>query len=174
MRIKCVPLTVKQKEQLLSLGFKEEEINNQTLIDVTLWKQALSGNVKALNTIRELLSEQEDTINESIEDITEEVKIEEKHLLKQLKGLPKDIKKINAELIHNVAFQSVQLRKLADNISKYGVKEKYKNGANQYGYKDRAEVKTYNIMIKNYQSCMKQLNDLLLGKPTESNSFDEF
>ena len=31
------------------------------------------------------------------------------------------------------------------------------------GYKDRTEVKTYNNMFKNYQSAMKQLNELLLA-----------
>ena len=59
---------------------------------------------------------------------------------------------------------------------KNGVKEKYKNGANQWGYKDRSEVKTYNNMIKSYQSCMKQLNDLMLANNVgvENDGFDEF
>ena len=56
------------------------------------------------------------------------------------------------------------------------VKEKYKNGANQWGYKDRAEVKTYNNMIKSYQSCMKQINDLIINTygTGEFDEFDEF
>ena len=43
------------------------------------------------------------------------------------------------------------------------------------GYKDRAEVKTYNNMFKNYQSAMKQLNDLLIQSGTSYNDdFDNF
>ena len=52
-----------------------------------------------------------------------------------------------------------------------GIKEEYKNGANQFGYKDSVEVKTYNAMIKNYMAVIKQLNDLL---PNQNNLKDEF
>lgn len=175
MAIKSIPLTAKQREQLLALGFKEEEINNQTLIDITLWKQALNGNVNALNTIRSMLDEQEEEI-EPIEDISKEVEKEEKKILKTLNSLTDTQKKINAELIHNVAFQSVTLRHLSNDIAKNGVKEKYKNGANQWGWKDRTEVKTYNNMIKSYQACMKQINDLLndFGYNNEDDDFDNF
>ena len=72
-------------------------------------------------------------------------------------------KEINKEFIHSIAFLSVNLKNLSQDIAKNGIKEKYKNGVNQYGYKDRTEVKTYNAMFKNYQSAMKQLNDLILS-----------
>lgn len=43
------------------------------------------------------------------------------------------------------------------------------------GYKDRAEVKTYNNMFKNYQSAMKQLNDLMMQQGTNyDDEFDKF
>lgn len=43
------------------------------------------------------------------------------------------------------------------------------------GYKDRAEVKTYNNMFKNYQSAMKQLNDLITNNGTAyDDDFDKF
>lgn len=43
------------------------------------------------------------------------------------------------------------------------------------GYKDRTEVKTYNNMFKNYQSAMKQLNDLLTQQGTSyDDEFDKF
>lgn len=159
-KLQNLPLTEKQKSQLVALGFKEEEIDNQTLIDVTLYKQALSGNVTALNTIKKMLESKDDEPDIEAEDITKEVEKEEKDLLASLSGLSATQLKINSELIHNCAFLSVQLRHLSEDIAKNGVKEKYKNGANQWGYKDRTEVRTYNNMIKAYQSCMKQLNDL--------------
>lgn len=174
--IKKIPLTENQKEKLLALGFEEEEINNETLIDITLWKQALSGNVSALNTVKNMLEDKSTADDDVHFDITKEVKAEEKKIIKNLAGIGKTQLELNKELIHNVAFQSVTLRHLANDIAKNGVKEKYKNGANQWGYKDRSEVKTYNNMIKSYQSCMKQLNDLMLANNVgvENDGFDEF
>lgn len=175
-KIKELPLTAKQKEQLLNLGFTEEQLNAQTLIDVSLYKQALDGNVTALNAIKKMLDSRDEEPEENTFDISDKVKKEEKKLIKSLARLPKDVIKSNAELIHETAFQSVLLRQLSEDISKNGVKEKYKNGANQWGWKDRAEVKTYNNMIKSYQVCMKQINDLLTshGYGSEYDEFDEF
>lgn len=174
--LKELPLTAKQKEQLIALGFNEEDIDNSTLIDVTLYKQALGGNVKALTEVKKMLEAKKEEPEGNVKDITNEVKKEEKKLLKSLDKLPKELIDANKELIHNVAFQSVELRYLTEDIAKNGVKEKYMNGANQWGWKDRAEVKTYNAMIKSYQSCMKQINDLLIanGYGDINDEFDEF
>ena len=68
----------------------------------------------------------------------------------------------------------MQLRHLSNYIAIHGVKEKYKNGNNQWGWKDRTEVKTYNNMMKSYQSCMKQLNDLMANNYVGTNSLEEF
>lgn len=160
-KIKTLPLTQTQKEQLIALGFEESEIDNQTLIDVTLYRQALSGNVTALSAIKKMFESKDEEPEMKSVDITKEVEKEEKTLISSLSGLSAAQLKINSELIHNCAFLSVQLRHLSEDIAKNGVKEKYKNGANQWGYKDRTEVRTYNNMIKAYQSCMKQLNDLV-------------
>lgn len=170
--IKDIPLTEKQKEQLIALGFKESEITSETLLDVALYKKALQGNIAAQNMLKAEHGG-EDTDDEGAVDITYEVKQEEEKLLSTLATLSDVQKSINSELIHNVAFQSVTLRHLADDIAKNGVKEKYKNGANQWGWKDRTEVKTYNNMIKSYQACMKQINDLVNNNGLD-NAYDEF
>lgn len=167
-----IKLTEKQKEQLRQLGFKDEEMTPETLVNIKLYEQALHGNVSAINSIKTTFTNDDD-VKEDIEDLTEEVKKEEKKIIKQLEGLSKEILNINQELIHNVAFQSVQLRHLSNYIAIHGVKEKYKNGNNQWGYKDRTEVKTYNNMMKSYQSCMKQLNDLLANNYVSSSSFED-
>lgn len=174
--LKELPLNQKQKEQLIALGFKEEEIDNSTLIDITLFKQALNGNVKALTECKKLLESKNESIDEKPIDITKEVKKKEKQLLKVLKSLPEELLNTNKDLIHNIAFQSVELKYLTEDIARNGVKEKYMNGANQWGWKDRAEVKTYNAMIKSYQSCMKQINDILIanGYGDMEDEFDEF
>lgn len=168
-----ITLTDKQKEQLRQLGFKEEEMTPDTLVNIKLYQQALNGNVSAANSIKSILNNNETDTNEAVEDLTKEVEIEEQKIKKLLDGLSQEILNINQELIHNVAFQSVQLRHLSDYIAKHGVKEKYKNGNNQWGYKDRTEVKTYNNMMKSFQSCMKQLNDLLANNYIGSGSFDD-
>lgn len=167
-----IALTEKQKEQLKQLGFKEEEITPETLVNIKLYEQALHGNVSAINSFKATITN-EDDIPDEIEDLSKEILEEEKKIKEQLKGLSKEVLSINQELIHNVAFQSVQLRHLSNYIATHGVKEKYKNGNNQWGYKDRTEVKTYNNMMKSYQSCMKQLNDLLMNNCLSNTSFED-
>jgi len=78
-------------------------------------------------------------------------------------------------LIEKAAFMHVTLEELQDYINKHGVKEKYKNGANQSGYKDSVEAKTYANMIKNYTSIIKQLNEMLPnGVDPKDDGFDKF
>lgn len=167
-----ITLTEKQKDQLRQLGFKDEEMTPETLVNIKLYEQALHGNVTAINSIKNTFTNDEEE-KEDVEDLTKEVEKEEQKIVKQLEGLSKELLKINQELIHNVAFQSVQLRHLSNYIAIHGVKEKYKNGNNQWGWKDRTEVKTYNNMMKSYQSCMKQLNDLLLNNYITPTGFED-
>ena len=175
-----VPASI--QNNLLKLGISENEINAETAINVSLYLQALKGNVSAINALKKQFEEEENIIKEKkAKDITILVKKEEKKIRKNLSSLSEEQKKINADLIHNIAFLSVTLRELTEDIAKNGVKEQYKNGANQWGFKDRTEVKTYNNMFKNYQSSMKQLNDIIyqneiLKKQTETvkDDFDKF
>lgn len=167
-----IALTESQKNQLRQLGFKDEEMTPETLVNIKLYEQALHGNVSAINSLRATFNT-DDEIVEDIEDLSKEVADEEKKIIKTLDGLSKQVLDINKELIHNVAFQSVQLRHLSSYIAVHGVKEKYKNGNNQWGWKDRTEVKTYNNMMKSYQSCMKQLNDLLTNNCVSTSNFED-
>ena len=112
--------------------------------------------------------------NVKIADRSERIKAKEKNILKSLRGLSKKQININKDLVHNIAFMSVTLDDLAEDIAINGVKEQYMNGANQYGYKDRTEVKTYNNMFKNYQTSLKQLNELVGKKIDFGDEFDEF
>ena len=169
-----IPVPKQVRERLIALGIKEADIDNQMAIYVSLYQQALKGNVNACSQYLKLF-ENEETIEENKKDISEAVKKEEQRITKNLSCLPKEILNANKDFIHQLAFQSVTLKELSDDISKNGVKEKYKNGANQWGFKDRAEVKTYNNMFKNYQSAMKQLNDLMLQQGTNyDDEFDKF
>ncbi|MEE0929600.1 MAG: hypothetical protein UIM53_01210 [Acutalibacteraceae bacterium] len=169
-----IPIPDQVKDKLRRLGIEEKDVDNETAILVSLYQQALKGNVSAIDKIQKMFDapEKED---EKVKDITEDVKKEEKRILKALESLTPEQIKANKDFVHQLAFQSVTLKNLSDDIAKNGVKEKYKNGANQWGYKDRTEVKTYNNMFKNYQSAMKQLNDLLISSGGNFNDgFESF
>lgn len=92
-----------------------------------------------------------------------EKRIKEKidELVKTFSNLSEDIQKTILPMINKVAFMSVTLDDLQDDINTNGVTETYQNGANQFGIKKSAAVEVYNTMIKNYTSLMKQLTDLL-------------
>ena len=169
-----IPIPHQVKEQLKKFGIDEKNVDNETAILVSLYQQALKGNVSAISQIQKMFNTKEEK-EEKVKDITEDVKKEEKRILETLEGLSVEQLKVNKDFIHQLAFQSVTLKNLSNDIAKNGVKEKYKNGANQWGYKDRTEVKTYNNMFKNYQSAMKQLNELLISSGGNYNDgFESF
>lgn len=89
------------------------------------------------------------------------------------KKLPPNKLELAKGLIENAAFMYVTLKELTEIINTNGVKEQYKNGKNQYGYKDSTENKTYDKMIKNYNNTIKQLNDML-PKESEKKKDDGF
>lgn len=89
------------------------------------------------------------------------IKKEINKIKRVFKGIPKNKKEIVEKLIENAAFMSITLDELKEDIKKYGVKETYVNGKDQYGFKESIESKTYNTMIKNYSNVIKQLIDFL-------------
>ena len=97
-------------------------------------------------------------------------------LKKMFKDLDENKKKLAKNLIENAAFMSITLEDLKKDIIKYGVKETYVNGKDQFGFKESVESKTYNTMIKNYMNIIKQLNDMLPQekKIDEKDEFDKF
>lgn len=120
--------------------------------------------------IREKLSGQ------ALIDKNKKIKKEENRIKKLFKELPENKKKMSEQLIKNAAFMSITLEELIEDIKVYGVKETYVNGKDQYGFKESIESKTYNTMVKNYMSIMKQLNEMLPEdkKIDEDDEFDKF
>ena len=109
-------------------------------------------------------------------DKNKEIKKEINRLKKLFKELPENKKKMSERLIENAGFMSITLEDLRKDIIKYGVKETYVNGKDQFGFKESIESKTYNNMIKNYMNIIKQLNDMLPQekKIDEKDEFDRF
>ena len=106
----------------------------------------------------------------------EKIRKEITRLNKLFKELDDNKKKSAEKLIKNTAFMSVTLDELMEDIKKYGVKETYVNGKDQFGFKESIESKTYNNMIKNYMNIIKQINDMLPEKKkiNEEDEFDKF
>lgn len=83
-------------------------------------------------------------------------------------------------LIENLAFMTVTLEDLKDQINEEGCVVEYKNGANQYGTKKNPAVETYNTMLKNYTNAYKALADMIPkpeeydGKESDTDDFDDF
>ena len=98
------------------------------------------------------------------------VKAEKKKLLKILSKIDENLIKICDSLLENVAFMSVLLDDLVKTIKAQGVKEVYKNGRNQFGYKESVESQSYNKYMKSYQSSMKLLIDMLTKDESSNGS----
>lgn len=105
----------------------------------------------------------------------EQINIEKCKLEKLFEEIPENKYVLATRLIEKAAFMHVILQELQEYINEHGVKEKYKNGANQSGYKDSVEAKMYTNMIKNYTTIIKQLNDMLpAGVAPKDDGFDDF
>ena len=89
------------------------------------------------------------------------IKREIKRLTRIFSFLPKDSAAVSEKLIENAAFMAVSLNELQAIINEKGYTEEYHNGENQSGIKKSSEVDIYNTMIKNFNTTMKQLIDML-------------
>ena len=120
--------------------------------------------------MREKISEQ------ALIDKNKKIKKETQRLKKLFKDLPENKHKMAEKLIDNASFMSITLDELKEDIKVYGVKETYVNGKDQYGFKESIESKTYNTMVKNYMSIIKQLNDMMpeQKKINEDDEFEQF
>lgn len=127
-----MPIPQQVRDKLQNLGIAEEDINNETVVLYSLFTQAIQGNVSAIKEVKKLFNDKEEEPEEN-KDITKEVEKEEKRILKDLTSLNEEQRKANKDFIHQIAFMSVQLKNLADDIAKNGVKEKYKNRSESVG-----------------------------------------
>ena len=87
--------------------------------------------------------------------------------------LENDKKELCMSLLNEIKFMNNTLYELKDNIEKNGVVTSMCQG--KYDI-DRANpaLSQYNSLIKNYSSCIKQLNDLLPKEIVEEDDFDAF
>ena len=81
--------------------------------------------------------------------------------IKRLKKIFENLTQDASAVAENAAFMAVSLNELQALINEHGYTEEYQNGANQCGIKKSSEVEIYNTMIKNFNTTMKQLIDML-------------
>ena len=96
-----------------------------------------------------------------VDNIEKRIKTKQNKLKRIFKDIEENKKNLVTDMIYQAAFMSVKLEDLSRFIIENGIKEGYRNGENQYGYKEAVESKTYNTLIKNYTNIIKQLCDML-------------
>lgn len=110
-----------------------------------------------------------------IAEYNRQITTEKNKLIKIFQKSDNNIKKIANPLIENASYMKVELAHLKKHNIKNGIKELYMNGKGQFGYKESVESKTYNTMMKNYMSVIKQLNDMLpKGENIPNDGFEDF
>ncbi len=77
---------------------------------------------------------------------------------------PEQLQQAN-RLMERVAFMQVTLEDLEEDIKQHGTFEWTKTRPRKQ--RERPAVKTYNAMLKNYNSTLKQLLDMLPGQQAE-------
>lgn len=94
-------------------------------------------------------------------------KAKEKKVKKEILRLNRVFKSLDGNkfatvqsLIRIAAFMAVSLDELQDIINREGYTQEYKNGANQFGIKQSAEVELHIAMTRNHTTVIKQLADL--------------
>ena len=71
-------------------------------------------------------------------------------------------------LIENAAFIEIEMKKLQECIKLEGSVDEYKNGANQYGKKQSANLQSYNSLVKSYNMINQRLEAMLPQKKKTS------
>jgi len=102
-----------------------------------------------------------------------------KSIHNKLKNIFKDIEKskykVVEDLIEQVSFMGAELKDLSEIIKRDGSIEEYQNGKWQKGIKLSAATQAHSTIIKNYNTSLKQLTELLKTDDKDTDDgFDEF
>lgn len=101
------------------------------------------------------------------------IKKEITELKRFFKEIENDKKPFANRLIEQCSFMSVTLRELQETLNADGAIELFVNGK-QKMLREHPATKTYNAMIKNYNSVIKQLLEMLPEGKKENDELMEF
>lgn len=114
---------------------------------------------------------------DSISDYLEKqkrVKKEVTRLRKLFKEIAENKKKLVMALIDDVAFLTISMQDLRNNIIREGTTVEYKNGENQYGTKQSPDAQLYLAMSQKQAQAMKILLDCMPKNEKTAVQDDEF
>ena len=106
-----------------------------------------------------------------------EIKKEERRLKRLFTVIDENKKKLVYTTIEDVAFMTVTMRELRENIIRDGTEVEYKNGENQYGKKQSPDAQLYLQMSQKQTQAMKILTECLpkTEKPLKADDgFEDF
>ena len=106
-----------------------------------------------------------------------EIKKEERRLKRLFTVIDENKKKLVYTTIEDVAFMTVTMRELRENIIRDGTEVEYKNGENQYGKKQSPDAQLYLQMSQKQTQAMKILTECLpkTEKPLKTDDgFEDF
>ena len=117
-----------------------------------------------------------DSISEYLEK-NKRIKKEVNRLKRLFRGIDENKKKLVFTTIEDVAFLTITMQDLRENIISDGTTVEYKNGENQYGTKQSPDAQLYLQMSQKQTQAMKILVDCL-PKTTktikENDGFEDF
>lgn len=103
-----------------------------------------------------------------------QIKKEVSRLRKLFKEIDENKKKLVMALIDDVAFLTVTMQDLRENIIREGTTVEYKNGENQYGTKQSPDAQLYLAMSQKQTQAMKILLDCMPKNEKPALQNDEF
>ena len=114
-----------------------------------------------------------DSISSYIEK-QKRIKKEVNRLRKTFKEIDENKKKLVQTTIEDVAFLTVTMQDLRENIIRDGTTVEYKNGENQYGTKQSPDAQMYLAMSQKQTQAMKILLDCMPKQTLPVDKDDEF
>ena len=93
------------------------------------------------------------------------IKAEQDRLLELFQDLDENELKVTEGLISQASFLLVTLEDLQLSIIQNGAVGEYKNGANQFGTKQSAELQAYNTTMRTYNAVVNKLLKIVPRKP---------
>ena len=103
----------------------------------------------------------------------EKIKREKARIKRALSDLDKNKLAVVSPLIDTVAFTTVSIEELQQQINENGYTVEYKNGENQFGTKQSDEVKTLLAMQKNLTAAIKTLADIAPASKSKKSRLQE-
>lgn len=106
-------------------------------------------------------------------DRFERIKAEKDRLMAIYSDLDENELKVAEGLITQASFMLITLEDLQNEINQNGVVGEYKNGKDQYGTKQSAELQAYNQTLRSYNAVIGKLLKIVPLKPIPIESATE-